>query len=189
MAAARDVSGIVLGHALLAACALLYVTWWAIFFHPGARPAGALYVFGVVCILGAALTGIGGAIAVGTSLSAASAARAVPLPAFALGAVLAYLLLAFVTQRAFARPITTELLLIVAWTALELACTSVLAASDAVSFGAASLLFGLIIVLAAGCLVCYVLYYSLPPLLSFIDGAVPLVAVGIEALVVVALLR
>lgn len=49
------------GHALLAACAALYLVWWVLFFRPeGSKPAGALYAFGVACIMGAVACGLAG---------------------------------------------------------------------------------------------------------------------------------
>lgn len=51
--------------------------------------------------------------------------------------------------------------------------------------GAGSALVGVLVVVS---LVCFVLYCWLGPAASFADGMVPLVAVGIESVVLVALL-
>ena len=47
------------GHALLLACAVLYVIWWCVFFNPNVQVKGGLLRnFGVACILVAAVAGI-----------------------------------------------------------------------------------------------------------------------------------
>ncbi len=51
--------------------------------------------------------------------------------------------------------------------------------------GAGSALVGVLVVVS---LVCFVLYCWLGPAASFVDGMVPLVAVGVESVVLVALL-
>ena len=184
----EPIGGIVQGHALLCFCALLYLAWWAIFFRPDASVHGALYAVGVVCILAAAVCGIAGAARI-VIATAALPAGGIPGVAFLASGVVAYIVLALVTNGLFARPITTELLLICAWCALELYALSALASAAALPTPAAIALVLLVVVLTACCLVCYVLYYGLPPLASFVDGMAPLIAVGAEALVMVVVLK
>ena len=51
------------GHVLLLVCAVLYLIWWCIFFRPNAQvKGGALRVFGIACILVAAVAGIVGVV-------------------------------------------------------------------------------------------------------------------------------
>ena len=51
------------GHVLLLVCAVLYLIWWCIFFRPNAQvTGGALRVFGIACILVAAVAGIAGVV-------------------------------------------------------------------------------------------------------------------------------
>lgn len=183
------VSAIVRGHVLLATCAALYLTWWIVFFRPGASVSGFLYAFGALSLVLAAAAGVSGAVMIGSVLLGAAGSAHVPMALFALGGIIGYVLLAAVTHLVFSRPITTELLLIVAWCTLELACATVLGAGGSISAGAQVALYALTAVLASGSLVAYVLYYNLGALASFIDGAVPLVAVGVEAALVAMLLR
>lgn len=189
MASSEAIQSIVRGHVLLAACAALYLTWWIVFFRPNVEVTGLLYGFGGACLLLAAVAGFMGAGMVGVALPGFAGGAHAPLPAFVACAVIAYAVLAAVTRAAFDRPVTTELALIVAWCSLELACATALAAGGILSIGTASCLCVLIVLLTTGSLVAYVLYYNLGPLASFIDGAVPLAAVGIEAVIVVLLLR
>lgn len=176
------------GHASLAACAVLYLAWWWIFFRPQeGRPAGALYGIGVACIVAAAVLGIGGAASAIVGLGKLPVqGGALPGWAFVAGAAISYVVLAFATVRLFHRPITTELALFVAWAALELAVANGLREAGAWSDGLALVMVVLVAAAMLASLVCYVLYYRLPPLLSFVDGAVPLVLVGAMAVAMAA---
>lgn len=177
------------GHALLAACAVLYLTWWVVFFRPGAtRPAGALYAFGVACILGAVACGLAGVFRAAGALGELPGAGSVPGWAFAIGGVVGYVALLALTAGVFQRPVTTELVLIDAWGAFELCVVTSLATSGSLAGWAAPALYALVALLVVASLVCYVLYYRLGPVASFVDGMVPLVAVGVESVVLVAML-
>lgn len=177
------------GHALLLACAALYLTWWAVFFRPGAgQVTGALYGFGALCLVGAAVCGSAGAFWAAGALGRLPGAAAVPGWAFGFGAVAAYLVLLAVTRGIFGRQVTTELVLICAWGAFELCVCAALCAAGAIGPTAATGLAVAVVLLVAGSLVCYVLYYRLGPVASFWDGAVPLAAVGAEAAAVMALI-
>lgn len=190
MAVVSDaVQAITRGHILLAICAALYLTWWIVFFRPGASVAGPLYAFGALSLVLAAAVGVSGAVMICGALPGVAGPAHVPMAPFALGGVIGYVLLVAVTRLAFSRPVTTELLLIVAWCALELACTTALGAGGSIPAGAQGALYVLTAALALGSLVAYVLYYNLDALASFVDGAVPLAAVGVEAVLVAALLR
>ncbi len=161
-------------------CAVLYLSWWIIFFRPDApNVTGILYYVGVACIVCAALAGIAGAVMIGVGTSQSSVAGLSPSGWwFALGAVMLYILLAFATSRLMGRPITTELLLFVVWTAVEIACIVTLGSADAFSRTTTLVLVIVVALVFAGMLVTYLLYYHLAPLPSFIDGAIPLAVVG-----------
>ncbi|QOY61317.1 hypothetical protein [Thermophilibacter immobilis] len=177
------------GHVLLLACAMLYLAWWVTFFRPGAQVRGVGYALGVACIVGAAACGLIGAPLVAGSLGRIPGAEDVPLAGFLVGGALAYLALLAVTTLALERQATTELVLIVAWVALEACVVTCLAAAGVVGGGARAALYVLIALLACASLVCYVLYYRLDPLPAFIDGTVPLVAAAIESAVMLAVAR
>lgn len=175
------------GHVCLAVCAALYLAWWWIFFNPSMPKAtGMLYATGVGCIVGAALLGIAAIVLIGMglgSLAGAGAGGIVSGWVFAVGGIVAYVVLAYITSRLFQRPVTTELLLFVLWAALELAVVNALVGSGVIALGVALVLAALVAALFIGCLVCYVLYFHLSPVPSFIDGALPLAAVGILAVI------
>lgn len=179
------------GHAALAVCAALYLAWWWVFFNPALPKAtGALYAVGVGFILGAIACGIAAIVLLAMGLGAlagpGAGAGAAPGWAFAVGGVAAYALLAFVTVRFFQRPVTTELLLFVLWAALELAVANALLGAGALPLGAFWAIVAIVALVTVANLVCYVLYFHLPPLASFVDGAVPLAVVGVFAAVLAA---
>ena len=181
------------GHAALAVCAALYLAWWWTFFNPAMPKAtGALYAVGVGFILGAVAFGIAAVVLLAMGLGALAGAPqvggAAPGWAFVVGGAAAYFALAFVTVRFFERPVTTELLLFVLWAALELAVLNALLGAGALSGGAFWLLGGVVALVTAANLVCYVLYFRLPPMPSFVDGAVPLAVVGVLAAVMAAVI-
>ena len=168
------------GHGLLALCAMLYLVWWVVFFRPDAgKVQGPLYWFGAGCLVIAAVAGIAGAVLVALG---ASGLKAGPGPSgwwFVLGAVAAYAAIAWVTVRFWNRPVTTELLLFVAWAALELFVACALQVSGILDSSGTGWLIAVVVIVFALSLVCYVLYYHLTAMPSFVDGAIPLIAVGI----------
>lgn len=181
---------LVSGHGLLAVCSALYLVWWIIFFQPRtSKVSGGLYYFGAGCLVVAALTGIAGAVLVGMGISEVGKAGISP-PGwwFVIGAVVVYIALVLLTTRVFHRPVTTELVLFVAWSALELATVATLASVSALPATSSTLLAVLVIVLFAGMLICYLLYFRLAPLPSFIDGAIPLVSVGVFSIGMIVLI-
>lgn len=186
--ASEALARVVRGHGLLLACAVLYLVWWVVFFRPGAgRVTGALYGFGATCLVGAAVCGLAGVFMAAGALGSLPGTARVPGWAFGLGGVVGYLVLLALTAGVFKRQVTTELLLIDAWGAFELCVVATLAASGAVGGGREAALYALVGALVAVSLVCYVLYYRLGPVASFVDGAVPLVAVGVESALLMAM--
>lgn len=183
-----SVYGVIAGHALLALCAALYLTWWAIFFRPKARPSGLIRGVGVACIVGAAATGLGGVGAAGWDIARIAGTHSISGWAFVIAAVLAYAVLALSTRCFFERPVTTELLLIVAWCVFELWCVATLSKAGMLAEPWPTIFSGAVLVFSAINLVCCVLYYRLPPAPAFIDGTAPLILAGIAAVMMVAVL-
>lgn len=178
-----------LGHELMALCALLYLVWWIIFFRPNkGNVRGTLYGFGAGSLIVAAIAGITGVIFIAMGTSALAQGSQLSGWWFVLGAIIAYIVFAWFTFRILNRPITTELVLFVAWAALELYVACGLLAGGIIDASTLGWLIALIICIFAMSLVCYVLYYRLAPLPSFVDGALPLVAVGLFSIIFVVML-
>lgn len=177
------------GHGLMALCAVLYLAWWVVFFRPGAgKVQGALYWVGAGCLVAAAIAGITGAILIVLGANGLTAGTESSGWWFALGAIAAYLLLAWATTHFWNRPITTELLLFVTWGTLELYAACALEAGGNLGLTATWRLAAIIFCVFALSLTCYVLYYRLPATPSFVAGALPLGAVGVFSAVLPLLL-
>jgi hypothetical protein len=171
------------GHWLMAACCALYLAWWAIFFWPkvgGTEAQGPLRTVGVVAILGAVVCGAWGATR--TCGGAAALAPGGATLGCTAGAVALYLVLLAVTQRVWQRQPTTELVLFVAWLGMEALCA--LALGHAGHAGTAAVVALLAVAGFVVSLVCYVLYYRLGALPSFVDGCIPLALIGVVSVVI-----
>lgn len=181
--AATYLVGIEQGHLWMAACAALYLAWWTMFFRPRAeKPRGVERAIGVALILAAVVCGCAGA--VGLARSAAGLPHAVEGAVVALVGFAAYAALAAVTRAVLKRPVTTELVLIVAWAALEWFVLDG-AAGAGLAVGVPALLVTLALLFS---MACYVLYYRFRGWAAFADGCGPLVAVGAISLAFVLLL-
>lgn len=172
------------GHALLSVCCALYLAWWCVFFRPRpSRPQGVEYGVGVALILGAVAFGLLAVVRIAGALGALP--NRVPGAALWPCAVAAYVVLALVTSQLMGRPVTTELLLIVAWTALEVSVAGAVAAAG--EQGLATTALVLAVLACAGSLACYLAYYHLAAWPAFLDGCGPLVAIGVYSAVFAAL--
>lgn len=167
------------GHLLMAVCCFLYLVWWVIFFWPkvsGGSAEGPLHTLGIAAIIGAVIAAAFGTTRIcGGAVSLFRDAAPATVVTIASAALL-YIVLLVITWKMFERQPTTELLLFVAWLAMELFVAVALSQAG---------MPGLPVVIAVGAmagfvgsLVCYMLYYQLKPLPSFIDGCVPLALVG-----------
>lgn len=168
------------GHMGMAACCACYLAWWAIFFWPkvkGLEATGIMRPLGCISLIAAIGFGFWGAS--GIAGGAQPLAPSAVLPAVA-GAAILYLVLLLITSRLIGRTPTTELVLFCAWAALEIFCAVGLAEAgqtiSAIVLGVLAL-FGFIASLA-----CYLCYYELAPLQSFVCGCIPLALIGIISL-------
>ena len=122
-----------------------------------------------------------------TTTIPATSAPIIGTEGIVIGAVAAYIVLLLVTRFLFGRVVTTELILIVAWTALE--------KSVIVSLNAAGILIGgrflaMCIVLVAAfivSIVLYVAYYRMEEMRAFYAAMVPLAAAAVTMAVLIAL--
>ncbi|MGI6216976.1 MAG: hypothetical protein ACOYIK_05115 [Coriobacteriales bacterium] len=178
-----DFSQLTTGHWLLTLCCVLYLAWWAVYFWPQPYGRGVenptLRKVGVACIIGAL---IAGCLSAWQLLSGSSVDNPAVSPWLIAGiAVVLYLVLLWITYRMFNRQPTTELVLFVAWAALEFDVLSSIAGTSA--NGASAIGVGIYSVLVIAsfvvALICYIRYYHLKSRQSFIDGCIPLVLIGI----------
>ena len=160
------------GNLLLLVCSLFYLAWWVVSYRPGSSSgsSGLLYITAAFITGAAAIALMSGGI---DSLSNNS--EAVPVKFILLGSVILLFFLLLITATVFHRPVTSELLIMHIWAALELSAVAVLYGTGrlgALQAIAVTVLVG--IAFAAG-MVCYVLYYSLDENARYIAGMVPLI--------------
>ena len=160
------------GNLLLLVCSLFYLAWWVVSYRPGSSSgsSGLLYITAAFITGAAAIALMSGGI---DSLSNNS--EAVPVKFILLGSVILFFFLLLITATVFHRPVTSELLIMHIWAALELSAVAVLYGTGrlgALQAIAVTVLVG--IAFAAG-MVCYVLYYSLDENARYIAGMVPLI--------------
>lgn len=92
-----------------------------------------------------------------------------------LGSVAVFLILLLVTTIAFHRMVTSELLIIHIWAALELSMVVVLYGTGHFGLGRVAILSALIGIAFVVSLICYILYYRLDGTASYWDGMIPLI--------------
>lgn len=161
------------GNWTMALCGVFYLAWWIVVFRP---PKPRSVPAGWALLALAFLTGITGLYLMGRTLTE-------PFPDahpgirglwIVLTGAVAYVLLLAGTTFIFHRQVTSELLIIVAWTVLELCAVNFLYRYGGLSQGASWTLAGIVLASALASLVCYLLYYRLPYTAGFIAGCFPL---------------
>ena len=161
------------GNLLLVATLGFYIAWWTAAFRPNAdgQTTGAGFFLTIALFAGVAAVAI---LVLGIE-ALSQVGQGFPVMVILLGAAAVYILLLAVTKVVFQRAVTSELLLIVVWAALECSVLAVLRSSGRFSLGQA-LTVGALVALATGIgLVCYVLHYRLDETARFWNGLIPLI--------------
>jgi hypothetical protein len=164
------------GNLLMFVTIAFYIAWWSVLFRPNGigRPDGAGLLIGAAVVAGVA--GIA-AMSIGFN-SVPRVVQGIPVMAILLGAVALYIALLAVTKTAFQRPVTSELLLITLWTALELSVIAVLQSGGRFGMGRVITLSALVVLAFLIGVVCYILHYRLDETGRFWNGLIPLIADG-----------
>jgi hypothetical protein len=161
------------GNLLMFVTIVFYVTWWAVSFRPDGHgdPAAA-----GIFLAAAFFSGIAAITLMSFGINSLSqAGKGIPLMYILLGAVALFIILLVVTQIFFQREVTTELLLIIGWAALQGSAIAVLQGSGRFTL-AQALTLAVLVLLATGVgMVCYVLHYRLEETARFWNGVIPLV--------------
>lgn len=161
------------GNFLFLFCSLFYLVWWIVCFRPhvsGGNSGGIFLVF-------AFLTGIAALTLMSVGISAlAHDSKALPVRFILIGAAVLYLILLPVTAVVFHRQVTSELIIMIVWAALELSVITVLCGTGRFSVGRTLVMAVVIGIATIVGLICYVLYYRLDGAANYIDGMIPLVA-------------
>lgn len=164
---------------LLIICCAFYFAWWLLAFKPDGAIKGMetgwllipAFISGLISII----------LTVKGIQSASIRVTLFPNGSLLWGGIAVYLILLAVTVLLLKRQVTTELFLIVGWTALALSEINVLYGMGRFSHGLAVMFAVVIGVAALISLVCYVLYYNLGDHAAYFDGMIPLLMVALVA--------
>lgn len=159
------------GNLLLFFCSLFYLIWWVVSFRPGSSGGSA----GVFCIAAAFITGIAAIALLSVGINSLSHnSKGLPVRYIMIGVAVLYVALLLVTVVVFHRQVTSELIIIHIWVALEISTVVVLHGIGRFGQGRIAALTVLVGISTIIGLICYVLYYRLDGLSSYWVGMVPL---------------
>ncbi len=164
---------VVAGQVLLILCCAVYLVWW----YRGYRPGVTVSRVGGVNGMLLAVTALLGAAGIAVSM--------LPLPVIRktligqntilMAGIVLYFILLLITRGFFRRVVTTELILIVGWTTLEMVLVDRLYAAEAITQGG-FLTIGIVIAMAfLISMILYVAYYRMEEMKAFYAAMVPLV--------------
>ena len=164
---------ILAGQILLILCCAFYLVWWS----RGYRPGVSADRFGGMNGILFRITFVSGIAGLACSLGRIEEKRMTAMNGtlIAVIGVLAYFALMLVTRYAFGRIVTTELLLIVGWTALEVTVINRLYGAEILSAGEFAVMCAVIAAAFAVSIVLYVAYYRMEAMKAFYAAMVPLV--------------
>ncbi len=173
---------ILTGNILMILCCIFYLAWWLLAFKPTGAIKGMksgwllmpAFIFGVASVYQIA----GGSGSVDNQLKLFSGNAVI------IGGVVAYLILFAGTAVLLKRQVTTELFLIVGWTALMFLELNALYGMGHYTRSVTILLLVITVVAAAVSLICYLLYYNLDKVKGYVDGMIPLLLVAVMMAVV-----
>ena len=170
---------IIIGQILLIIGFLFYLIWWYRGFRPGTNVNRVKGINGLLLLITAAFC-IGG-IAATLTVDIPAPLIVTPTTIVILG-IIAYVLLLLLTRFCFHRIVTSELMLIVVWTILEVWAIDVLNAGGALSSTRFAVMGAGIAVAFIVSMVLYVAYYRMEEMKAFYAAMVPLV-IGILTMV------
>jgi hypothetical protein len=159
------------GNLLLLFCSLFYLIWWVVSFQPNSSGGSV----GVLCITAAFITGVAAIALMSAGINSLSQdSKSLPVRFILIGVAVLFFVLTLVTVIAFHRIVTSELIIIHIWAALELSVVAVLYGTGHFGLGRAATLMALVGIAIVVGLICYVLYFRLDGMSSYWDGMVPL---------------
>jgi hypothetical protein len=177
---------ILFGNLLVLITSGFYIAWWSVCYRPNrkgnATGAGPLLIATILTGLTAILV---------MSLGIYSLTRygdGFSVRYILLGATAVFIILLAVTKLALKRPVTSELLLIIAFCALESSAIAALEGDGRLGMELTVTLAAVVALATLGGLVCYVLYFRLSKTARFWYGLIPLIADAGVAAVFVAVL-
>jgi hypothetical protein len=161
------------GNLLMFVTSAFYIAWWTVSFWPNRKveTAWPSILIGTAVLAGVAAIAI---MSIGIG-SLSLAGKGFPVLFILLGAVASYIILLVISKTVFRRPVTSELLLIIVWAAVELSAIAVLQGTGRFGMGWTFALLALVALAVGVGVVCYILYYNLDERARFWTGLIPLI--------------
>ena len=162
------------GQILLIVCFVFYLIWWYRGFRPGTSVNRIRGLNGVLLALTAAFGISGVVITLLSDCIAASGMLKISPTTILIAGIAAYISLLLITRFGFGRIVTSELLLIVAWTMLEVWVIDVLNGMGSLSatrFAAMNAVLASAFIVS---IILYVAYYRMEEMRAFYAAMVPL---------------
>jgi len=165
------------GQILLIICCVFYILWWYRGYRPGVTVSRVGGLNGMLLLMTAAF-GLAGVVMSTGAIPEIYPAKINPLYLIPAGA-LAYVMLLLITRLVFHRVVTTELILIVLWTVLELAVINKLNSGGYLTDKLFLFMAIVIIAVFIADIILYVAYYRMEEMKAFYAAMVPLIAAAV----------
>ena len=178
---------ILIGQSLLVLCCIFYMIWWYRGYRPGTAVARAGGINGLLLLITAAL-GVAGISFSLMPVPVISEPR-ISQTGIVFAGIITYFALLLITKYGFHRIVTTELILIVGWTVLEMTVIDRLNAAGSLPNSG---FVCMCIVIAAAFLismVLYVAYYRMEEMKAFYAAMVPLITEAAAMTVLIGIIR
>ena len=164
-----------MGQILLIVCFVIYLIWWYRGFRPGASVNRVWGINGILLALTAAF-GIGGVAITLLGDNTQSSELIISPMTILIAGIVTYIGLLLFTRFVFGRVVTSELLLIVAWTMLEVWVIDVMNGIGNLSTTRFAVMFAALAVAFIVSIVLYIAYYRMEEMKAFYAAMVPLIA-------------
>ena len=174
----RTVRRILTGQIFLILCCIFYLIWWYRGYRPGAAADRAGGINGILLLITAAF-GVAG---ISFSLMHIAAVKEPEISptAIVVAGIVSYFGLLLITRCLFHRIVTTELILIVIWTTLEVTVINRLNAAGALSDKGFVIMCFVIAAAFLISMVLYAAYYRMEEMKAFYAAMVPLVTEAVS---------
>jgi hypothetical protein len=171
---------IFIGNLLLFLCTLFYIAWWTTDFKPNSDNGLSVAIF-----IGLALiTGIAGLALMSHGIGSLSEyTKGLQIKFIIAGSAALFVVILLITVIVFHRVVTSELIIIHIWTALELCAVAALYGTERFNAASAAILYVLTGLAFVTGIICYAVYYRLDETGRYWVGLVPIAADSIIAVI------
>ena len=178
---------ILTGQILLILCCIFYLIWWYRGYRPGVSVNRAGGLNGILLMITAVL-GISGLTFSLMRIEEIAEPKMNPM-IIVIAGIIGYFVLLLITRFGFGRIVTTELILIVGWTMLEMTVINRLNAAGFLSGRGFAVMCVVIAAAFLISIVLYVAYYRMEEMKAFYAAMVPLITEAVSMAILVGSIR